>query len=69
MFYSNYSDDCIYTEELFSKISLKYKTKVLNFAKIDVDLNENLCSKYKIYLTRMCSHNFLKLDKLIIKNY
>ena len=51
MFYSNYSDDCIYTEELFSKISIKYKTKVLNFAKIDVDLNENLCSKYKIYLT------------------
>ena len=53
IFYSNYSDDCLYTEEIFAKLSLKYLTKSLNFAKIDVDLNENLCKKLKINITGM----------------
>ena len=30
IFYSNYSDDCLYTEELFTQISLKYFTISFN---------------------------------------
>ena len=48
IFYSNYSDDCLYTEELFAQISLKYCTKSLNFAKIDIDVNEELGKKYGV---------------------
>lgn len=48
IFYSNYSDQCFYTEELFAKISIEYSTKNLNFAKIDVDLNEALAKSYGI---------------------
>ena len=53
IFYSNFSDDCLYTEEIFAKLSIKYLTKSLNFAKIDVDLNEGLCKKLRINLTGM----------------
>ena len=48
IFYSNYSDDCLYTDELFTQISLKYCTKSLNFAKIDIDENEELGKKYGV---------------------
>lgn len=48
VFYSTYSHDCIYTEELFAEMSLKYKTQTLNFGKVDVDANESIANKFKI---------------------
>lgn len=50
IFYSNYSFDCIYTEELFAQMSLKYFNPFLRFGKMDVDLNENFAKKMGINL-------------------
>ena len=50
IFYSNYSFDCLYTEELFADISIKYYHPNLLFGRMDVDLNENLVSQMGINL-------------------
>lgn len=48
VFYSFYSNDCIYTEELFALMSMKYTTQSLHFGKVDVDANQSLANKYWI---------------------
>jgi len=48
IFYSNYAENCIYTEELWAKLSLKYSTAALNFAKVDVDLLPSLAKENNI---------------------
>jgi thioredoxin-like negative regulator of GroEL len=50
IFYSNYSYDCLYTEEFFAELSIKYYGKNLTFGKMNVDLNESLMSKLMIDL-------------------
>jgi len=52
IFYSNYSYDCLYTEELFANLSIKYYTSNLIFAKMNVDLNEAFVEKLGINLHR-----------------
>lgn len=50
VFYSEYSFDCIYTEELFAKISLKYISPCLKYGKMDVDLNDLFAERLGINL-------------------
>lgn len=50
IFYSNYSYDCIYTEELFAELSIKYYCTNLVFGKMNVDTNENFVQKMGINL-------------------
>ena len=50
IFYSNYSYDCLYTDELFAELSIKYYSKNLIFGKMNVDLNENFVEKLGINL-------------------
>ena len=52
IFYSNYSYDCLYTEELFANLSIKYYTSNLIFSKMNVDLNEAFVEKLGINLHR-----------------
>ena len=52
IFYSYYSYDCIFTEELFANLSIKYYTSNLIFAKMNVDLNEAFVEKLGINLHR-----------------
>lgn len=51
VFYSNYSDDCLYTEEIFAKLSLKYSNKNFSFAKVDVDVCSSLAKTYNITIS------------------
>lgn len=48
VFYSNFSDDCLYMEELFSKLSLKYSSDAVSFGKVDIDNCPSLASLYGI---------------------
>lgn len=50
IFFSNYSYDCLYTEELFAELSVKYFSNNLIFGKMNVDLNENFVGKLGINL-------------------
>ena len=50
IFYSNYSYDCLYTEELFAEISIKYYCSNLVFGKMNVDLNEKFVERMGIHL-------------------
>ena len=51
IFYSNYSYDCLYTEELFAQLSIKYYSDNLRFGKMNVDWNENFVRKLGINLS------------------
>ena len=49
IFYSHYSDDCLYTEELFAKLSIDYySTNGLKFAKMNVDENPEFVKQFGI---------------------
>ena len=50
IFYSNYSYDCLYTEELFANLSIKYYSNNLKFCRMNVDLNETFVEKLGIHL-------------------
>ena len=50
IFYSNYSYDCLYTEEFFANLSIKYYSPNLKFGKMNVDLNENFVENIGINL-------------------
>ena len=50
IFFSNYSYDYIYTEELFAELSIKYYSNNLVFGKMNVDLNEKFVQKLGINL-------------------
>ena len=50
IFYSNYSYDCLYTEELFAELSIKYYHNNLVFGKMNVDLNESFAHRMGINL-------------------
>ena len=50
LFFSNYSYDCLYTEELFAELSIKYYCNNLVFGKMNVDLNESFVKRLGINL-------------------
>ena len=50
IFFSNYSYDCLYTEEFFANLSIKYYSPNLKFGKMNVDLNENFVENIGITL-------------------
>ena len=52
IFYSNYSYDCLYTEELFANLSINYYSNNLQFLRMNVDLNESFVEKLGIDLHR-----------------
>ena len=52
IFYSNYSYDCLYTEEFFAELSIKYFSDNLQFVRMNVDLNEAFVEKLGINLHR-----------------
>ena len=64
IFYSNYSYDCLYTEELFANLSIKYYSTNLIFAKMNVDLNEFFVEKLGINL----HHNVTLPYMIMFKN-
>ena len=64
IFYSNYSYDCLYTEELFANLSIKYYSHYLLFAKMNVDLNETFVEKLGIDL----HHNVTLPYMIMFKN-
>ena len=64
IFYSNYSYDCLYTEELFANLSIKYYSENLTFAKMNVDINEYFVEKLGINL----HHNVTLPYMIIFKN-
>jgi len=64
IFYSYYSYDCLYTEELFADLSIKYYTDNLIFAKMSVDINEAFVEKLGINL----HHNVTLPYMIMFKN-
>ena len=64
IFYSYYSYDCLYTEELFADLSIKYYSANLIFAKMNVDLNEAFVEKLGINL----HHNVTLPYMIMFKN-
>ena len=63
IFYSYYSYDCIFTEELFANLSIKYYTSNLIFAKMNVDLNETFVEQLGINLHRNVTLPYMVMFK------
>ena len=61
--YSNFSDDCIYTEELLSKLSMKYSSDNIKFGRINVDNNFDVLEK--MYQLKISGFN-CQLPQLIL---
>ena len=63
IFYSNYSYDCLYTEELFAHLSIKYYANNLVFTRMNVDINEAFVEKLGIDLHKNVSLPYMIMFK------